>query len=289
MALNERIMGAESSGNRFARNTRSSAYGPHQFLEGTWLELVRRYRPDLMQGRSRDELLALRSDEELSSEMSGHFNGENASYLAKRGLPADENSLYLAHFAGPAGAAKLLQNPEAPASQSLSADAIAANPFLKDWTGADVARWAERKMGWKPIAMPAATGEPLQPETIAPAPTPSAAPTGDKPVIPFLTELFASAMGSGAGAGAAGAAGAGGAGNLASMFGGENGGLLGSLFGENPIGGMMKSNQPDPTNPLAGAAQAPNMGFAPRMPVDMSGMQAMLSKRAPLNTMRLMG
>ena len=47
-AVVERIIGVESTGNRNAKNSRSSATGLGQFLDETWLDLIRRYRPDLI-------------------------------------------------------------------------------------------------------------------------------------------------------------------------------------------------------------------------------------------------
>jgi len=48
----ERIISVESNGDTNAKNTRSSATGPGQFLNETWLDLIRMHRPDLTKGRS---------------------------------------------------------------------------------------------------------------------------------------------------------------------------------------------------------------------------------------------
>ncbi|WP_245330443.1 hypothetical protein [Bradyrhizobium sp. AS23.2] len=77
--------------------------------------------------------------------------------LNKRGLPITPGSLYLAHFAGPAGAIALLSAVENADAASLMAAADAtgrttreklvnANPFLKALTVADIKMWADRKM-----------------------------------------------------------------------------------------------------------------------------------------------
>jgi hypothetical protein len=42
-----RIITVESNGDQKAKNNRSSAMGVGQFLDRTWLELIRAYRPDL--------------------------------------------------------------------------------------------------------------------------------------------------------------------------------------------------------------------------------------------------
>ena len=77
--------------------------------------------------------------------------------LNKRSLPITPGSLYLAHYAGPAGAVALLSSPENADAASLMADADArgratreklvnAYPFLKVLTVGDIKRWADRKM-----------------------------------------------------------------------------------------------------------------------------------------------
>lgn len=275
MPLEDKISAAESSGNIYAKNPRSSATGPHQFIAGTWLSLVKKYRPDVMQGRSVNEVLALRTNPELSTEMSRHYNAENGAYLRARGFePTDEN-VYLAHFAGPKGAADLLANPDAPARSILSADAIEANPYLKDWRASDVTRWAGGKMGWRPmIASTVARGTPSAASGATPDALASytAAPAATKPkehdaVLPFLMELLGSAGGTAGAAGAAGATPALGA----NMFGD---GLLAQLFGGS--GGA----QPEPAAPAQMGAQ-PNQ-LMPMRPVDMSGLQAMIARRPRL-------
>src|SRR5712672_3219646 len=64
--LVERIIAVESSGDPNAKNKRSSATGAGQFLDETWLEMIGSYRPDLVQGRSKKEILELRRDPELT-------------------------------------------------------------------------------------------------------------------------------------------------------------------------------------------------------------------------------
>jgi len=77
--------------------------------------------------------------------------------LRKRGLPVTPGTLYLAHFAGGAGAVAILsamENADA-ALVMATADAtgrtqrekiIKANPFLERFTVADLRNWADRKM-----------------------------------------------------------------------------------------------------------------------------------------------
>jgi hypothetical protein len=152
-----RIITVESNGDQKAKNNRSSAMGAGQFLDQTWLELIRAYRPDLMTGRSQGAILELRQDGRIAREITGVFMEKNAAILQKRGLPVTPATLYLAHFAGPAGAVAILsalENADA-ASVMASADAtgrttretiVKANPFLQNFTVADLRSWADRKM-----------------------------------------------------------------------------------------------------------------------------------------------
>ncbi|WFU37452.1 lytic transglycosylase domain-containing protein [Bradyrhizobium sp. CB82] len=156
-ALVERIIVAESNGDPNIKNRRSSATGAAQFLDDTWLEAVRRHRRDLIQGRSDKEVLDLRRNPELAREITTRLVEEYAAILNNRGLPITPGSLYLAHFAGPAGAVALLSAAENADAASLMAAAdatgrttrdklINANPFLKALTVADIKAWADRKM-----------------------------------------------------------------------------------------------------------------------------------------------
>jgi hypothetical protein len=153
----ERVIFAESSGDPNKKNKRSSATGAAQFLDDTWLEAVRRHRRDLFLGRSDKEVLDLRRDPGLTREIAARLFEDYAAMLKKRGLPVTPGSLYLVHFAGPAGAMALLSGAENADAASLLAAADAtgrttreklvnANPFLEALTVADIKRWADRKM-----------------------------------------------------------------------------------------------------------------------------------------------
>lgn len=140
---------AESGGIASAKNPLSSATGLHQFTSGTWNKMIQTYRPDLLEGRTKQEVLALRTDPELSTEMAGNLARENADYLESRGLPVNEGSLYLSHFLGAGTAANVLRaSPDTPISNLVSSDAIERNQKVLggDRTAADVAQWASNKM-----------------------------------------------------------------------------------------------------------------------------------------------
>jgi hypothetical protein len=156
-AVVERIIGAESDGDPNAKSKRSSATGLGQFLDETWLDLIRAYRPDLAAGQSQEKTLELRRDSKIAREITRRFTQQNAEMLRKRGLPLTPGTIYLAHFAGGAGAVAILSAPKNAdaASVMASADAtgrtkreklLRANPFLERFTVADLRTWADRKM-----------------------------------------------------------------------------------------------------------------------------------------------
>lgn len=148
MGLLDSIIAVESGGNPNAANPSSSASGLGQFIDSTWLSTIRKHRPDLAGGKTDQELLALKTDPGLSKEMIGAYASDNQSILSKAGLPVTDGTTYLAHFAGPQGAVKVLSSsPDTPVSAILGASAVKANPFLNGMTAADLISWAGRKMG----------------------------------------------------------------------------------------------------------------------------------------------
>jgi hypothetical protein len=154
----ERIVLAESAGDPQAASETSTAAGAGQFLESTWLDLLARHRPDLTEGRSREEILEMRGDGPLSRQMVEALAGENADILERAGHVATARNLYLAHFLGAGGALAMLT--AAPADgirealtaggvPEAKADAmIAANKtVLKGKTVGEIAQWASARMG----------------------------------------------------------------------------------------------------------------------------------------------
>ncbi|MGD9544556.1 MAG: hypothetical protein AB7F41_01250 [Methylocystis sp.] len=156
-SLVDRIVMSESQGIADARNKFSSAVGLGQFVNATWMELIRKHRPDLVGNLSDKDILDLRKDPDLSREMTARYVEQNTSILMKKGLPVTPGALYLAHFAGPGGAAAILSAPEEVDAATVIASVdgqpaktrdkiVTGNPFLKGFTVKDLKNWANLKM-----------------------------------------------------------------------------------------------------------------------------------------------
>ena len=143
-----RIIGAESGGDPSAKNTKSSAEGLGQFIDSTWFHMVRKYRPDIANGKTNAQLKALKRDPALSREMTTRYVEENAALLKKHGFPVNVRNLYVMHFLGSGEGPKLLRaDPNQPVSSFISAQSINANQkVLSGKTAQQVLDWAARAM-----------------------------------------------------------------------------------------------------------------------------------------------
>ncbi|MDO5604968.1 MAG: M23 family metallopeptidase [Paracoccus sp. (in: a-proteobacteria)] len=174
-SLINQIIQVESGGNARAQNPRSTATGLGQFIESTWLRMMRSYRPDLTATMSRAELLNLRFDPGMSREMVRHLAQENEAYLRARGHSISAGRLYLAHFLGPAGADQALRaDPSASVLAVMGPAVVSANPFLRNSSISDLHVWADRKMAGRAAGRvagdsvaPGLTDAPISPEVQA--------------------------------------------------------------------------------------------------------------------------
>jgi hypothetical protein len=154
--VDSQIIALESAGKADAENPNSTATGAGQFLESTWLEVVQRHRPELAEGRAREEVLALRRDPAVAAEMVTRYREDNARHLARNGVAPTATNLYAAHHFGPAGGVRFAKLDDgAPMTAVLSPSEIAANPYLRGKTVGDTkADWRRRGL--------ASGGDPVQ-------------------------------------------------------------------------------------------------------------------------------
>lgn len=177
--------------------TTSSATGLYQFLDQTWLGLVKTEGPgvglgaaaeaisrdrggryDVADPQMKQRILDLRKDPTVSAVMAGKFTQANQSYMtAQLGRTPTSGELYAGHVLGPAGGTKLIQlmgsSPSAAAADAFP-EAAASNRAIfygKDGAPksiADVYAFLTRETD---VPTPATTTA-----TVATAPRPSPAP-----------------------------------------------------------------------------------------------------------------
>jgi len=149
----------ESGLNSAAGAATSSASGLYQFIDQTWLSMVKNIGPSLglsnyaqaivqtPDGRygvpdsaARNTIMNLRNDPNVSATMAGAFTRTNEAQLAQSiGRQPHEAELYLAHFLGADGAARLINavnmQPRANAAAMFPAAAAANRSIFYDDIG----------------------------------------------------------------------------------------------------------------------------------------------------------
>jgi hypothetical protein len=156
----ERLMMVESGGRDDAKNPRSSALGPYQFLGSTFLDLLSRHFPSTIEGKTDAEILALRTDYNIARDAALIYTRENAAFLQERGMEATAAHLRLAFLVGPTGAQRVVEaEPETPVAQLLGAAPLEANPFLRGMTAKDlIERSAREADGVRLVTVAAPSG-----------------------------------------------------------------------------------------------------------------------------------
>lgn len=141
------IIQIESGGNPRAKAPTSSALGLGQFLNGTWMNVVRKHRPDLCEGVPEPKVLNMRIDPALSVELLARFTEDNLEAITGNTAPTD-GDLYLAHFLGCGDARKLFHaDPSTPVNLLVNENVIKANKsIMMGKTASQVRAWAARRM-----------------------------------------------------------------------------------------------------------------------------------------------
>ena len=137
----------ESGLDPHAKASTSSATGLFQFIDDTWMTMVRRHGPQHglaeqsrrieagnLSAGERAAILDLRKDPALSTRMAAEFAAENARALKAAGTERiGATELYLAHFLGAGGAVRFMEGlRERPTAAAASALPKAAEMAKKN-------------------------------------------------------------------------------------------------------------------------------------------------------------
>ena len=160
----DRLMIAESGGHEMARNPRSTAVGPYQFIENTWLDLARRLFATETRALTPVQILALRTDPALARRAAEAYTNDNAAILATNNITPTFPRLRLAHLLGPQGAVRVLSAPaQTPVASLVGSGVLSANPFLSRMTAEALVTRAARD-----LAMPGTTLAGVEPGSLPP-------------------------------------------------------------------------------------------------------------------------
>jgi len=165
----DKLMRAESGGALNARNPRSTAVGPFQFIESTFQELVARHFASETENLAPPAVLALRTDLAFSRRAAAIYTRENAGLLVGNGFEANFRNLRLAFLVGAGGALRIL---EAQAGEKVSdllgAAVVRANPFMARMTAADLLERCAREVDGRQEAIAGlpADGQGAQPQRL---------------------------------------------------------------------------------------------------------------------------
>ena len=136
---------SESNFNPSAKSSSSSATGLFQFIDSTWLSMVKEHgaqfglgglasqiqmkdgKPCVANCNVKNTILNLRKNPEIAALMAGEMSTEDKQYLrANTDGPVGGTEMYLAHFLGAGGAAKFLND------RADNGNAAAATLFPKE-------------------------------------------------------------------------------------------------------------------------------------------------------------
>jgi hypothetical protein len=141
----DRLMMSESGGRTTARNPRSTAIGPYQFIASTWLQIARTSFATETAELKPHEVLELRTDLTFARRAAKIYTEENAAHLVANGEQATFTNLRLAFLVGAGGAVRVLSaKADTPVATLLGFTVVGANPFMSSMTAEDLIARARR-------------------------------------------------------------------------------------------------------------------------------------------------
>jgi hypothetical protein len=147
----DRFIDHESKWNTFATakstsatDKGTSATGLGQFIKKTWLDLLPSVHPEIK--GTPEQLLEMRTNPNLSWEMTSALARQNADELRRAGLQVTPGNVYLAHFAGSPVAKNILRaDPATPLEELMDPDTIANNKLAAKTAG-ELRAWADQQI-----------------------------------------------------------------------------------------------------------------------------------------------
>lgn len=154
------ISGPESGGRSDAENPYSSATGRVQFIDDTWMRYVDQLQPAWAEGKTRDEVLAMRKDPKAEGEIYRAFRADNQAALHGMGREVTPRNEYMMHhLGGKVTQALLLAEEMGTTSASFSGllaqvlgeqtanEWVRANPWMQGRTAGGALSWFQGKVG----------------------------------------------------------------------------------------------------------------------------------------------
>lgn len=135
------------TGGRNIKNTAgiSTAGGPWQLLDDTFVDALRKAIPDL-KNANRDFILAQRGNIDIEKAAFDQFTKDNEAYLTTHGKQINDANKFLLHLFGAGGFETIMRHPTDRAENFLSPAQLAGQPWSRGKTGLQIQSWAENEI-----------------------------------------------------------------------------------------------------------------------------------------------
>lgn len=142
----------ESGGRNNARNPGSTATGKFQYLDGTWADRRKLYKPEWAEGMDDEAYMAARTNPEFAQDIMERDVARYAAIIEGQGYPATGGRIYAFHQLGPTGARALFRaDPDTPTSEIFPPSFLQKNKNLRDMTAGELIRSYEIRHGSEPL------------------------------------------------------------------------------------------------------------------------------------------